>query len=406
MYYHFNKEIYIVKGAAKSCIYDLPNNRLHKLGVKAYEVLAKVIDGADINKPNEIKFMNTLVTLGLVSVVDNPLYDYESIEQIYSYKRELDFAWIEITNRCNLRCVHCYNEHGMIPKTVLTLDAFKHIVDQLCSIGIKKVQLIGGEPFLLKRDLMFSMMDYLSPRVKGFELFTNGTIATREDWTEIKGRYPNVSIATSLHSYLKEEHEKVTQVEESFNKTKQTIKILEELDIPHRFVGTYIGGICIGSDCELGKPSRRDFVRLSGKANLSLYDDDLLRKRIITEKTVHSGMIKEKLKALYEESCFATHLYIGSDLNIYPCPMERRLCHGNIMEGELKDMLVPSILNYSKNNVHGCKDCEYRYLCRDCRPDSLYGLVTEKPWYCTYDPYRGKWESFDEFKQRISLAGE
>lgn len=406
MYYHFNKDVYFVKGASRSCIYDLPNNRLHKIGGKAYDLLSKVANGADVTNPDEIKFMSSLVSLGLVEIVDTPTVDYKGIDEIYSYNRKIDFAWIEITNRCNLRCVHCYNEHATIPKAVLTLDAFKHIVDQLCSIGIKKVQLIGGEPFLLNKDVLFSMMDYLSPRVIGFELFTNGTIATHKDWIEIKHRYPNVSVSTSLHSYLKEEHEKVTQVNDSFNKTARTIEILKQLGIPHRFVGTYIGGICIGSDCEMGKPSRRDFVRLSGKANLSLYDDDLLRKRIITEKLVHSGIIREKLKELYEESCYAVHLYVGSDLNVYPCPMERRLCHGNIMEGELKDMLSPSILNYSKNNVEGCKDCEYRYLCRDCRPDSLSGIITEKPWYCTYDPYQGKWESFDEFKQRISFTGE
>lgn len=403
MYYHFNKEIYIVKGAASNCIYDLPNNRLHKIGESAYDVLTKVINGTDITDPMEIKFMNTLDSLGLVSIVDCPTNDYEDIEKVYSYKRDLDFAWIEITNRCNLRCIHCYNEHASMPKTTLSLNDFKHVVDQLCSIGIKKIQLIGGEPFLLKKDVLFAMMDYLSPRVKGFELFTNGTIATREDWIEIKNRYPNVSVATSLHSYLKNEHEKVTQVHESFDKTEQTIKTLIELDIPHRFVGTYIGGLTIGDNCEIGAPSRRDFVRLSGRANLTLYDEDLLKKRIITEKTVHSGDLKEKIKTIYEESCFAIHLYIGSDLQVYPCPMERRLSHGDIRERELKDLLKPAILGFSKNNVDGCKDCEYRYLCRDCRPDSLTGRIGEKPWYCTYDPYQGKWESFEEFKQRISL---
>lgn len=406
MYYHLNKEVYIVKGAANNCIYDLLHNRLHKIGRDAYEVLSNVICGKNITDLQELKFLNTLANLGLVSIIDRPQNDYEDIENTYSYKRELDFAWIEITNRCNLRCIHCYNEHATMPKTVLSLDTFKHIVDQLCSIGIKKIQLIGGEPFLLKKETLFTMMDYLSPRVKGFELFTNGTIATRDDWIEIKNRYPNVSVATSLHSYLKHEHEKVTQVEESFNKTEKTIETLKELNIPHRFVGTYIGGVKIGTDCGIGEPSRRDFVRLSGRANLSLYDDDLLRKRIITEKMVHSGNLREKLKTIYEESCFAIHLYIGSDLQVYPCPMERRLSHGNIMEGELKDLLDSTILNYSKNSVKGCKDCEYRYICRDCRPDSLTGEIMEKPWYCTYDPYRGKWESFEEFKQRISFSKE
>ena len=80
--------------------------------------------------------------------------------------------------------------------------------------------------------------------------------------------------------------------------------------------------------------------------------------------------------------------------------MERRLCHGNLKGATLQELLNPNILNYSKDEVNSCKDCEYRYVCRDCRPDSLTGEVSEKPWYCTYDPYTGQWESFEAFKQR------
>ena len=67
----------------------------------------------------------------------------------------------------------------------------------------------------------------------------------------------------------------------------------------------------------------------------------------------------------------------------------------------IQDILKSQILHFTKNEVEGCKDCEYRYICRDCRPDSLTGNFNEKPWYCTYNPYSGEWESFDEFKKRI-----
>ena len=28
----------------------------------------------------------------------------------------LDFLWLELTNRCNLQCVHCYTEFRRIPE--------------------------------------------------------------------------------------------------------------------------------------------------------------------------------------------------------------------------------------------------------------------------------------------------
>ncbi|HLT42986.1 MAG TPA: hypothetical protein VKZ95_09805, partial [Sphingobacteriaceae bacterium] len=43
--------------------------------------------------------------------------------------------------------------------------------------------------------------------------------------------------------------------------------------------------------------------------------------------------------------------------------------------------------------VDVCKDCEFRYICQDCRAylknsDDLYS----KPLKCTYNPYEGVWE--------------
>ncbi len=401
MYYSFDKDIFLVRGAKHNCIYDLPHNKLHKIGKNEYCLLIRVANGQDIVDSNEQRFLDTLVSMGIVHHSDYSQESPISIEDAYAYDRKLDFAWIELTNRCNLRCIHCYNEHAECTKTTMSIDDFKWVVDQLCQVGIEKIQLIGGEPFLLNRKVLFEMMDYLSGKVLGFELFTNGTIATEEDWNEIRNRYPNVSVATSLHSFIEGEHERITQVNGSYNKSKDTIKLLKSLNIPHRFVGTLIGGLTIGEDKEVGEPSRRDFVRLSGRANLSLYDDNLLAQRIITERMMHGGELRERLKDIYESNCFATHLYVGCDLNVYPCPMERRICHGNLKGKTLKELLDSRILHLSKDKVEGCKDCEYRHICRDCRPDSLTGNLNEKPWYCTYDPYSGRWESFEEFKTRL-----
>lgn len=48
--------------------------------------------------------------------------------------------------------------------------------------------------------------------------------------------------------------------------------------------------------------------------------------------------------------------------------------------------------NIKKDDIHVCKDCEYRYNCTDCRAfvenDDLYG----KPLKCRYNPYTALWE--------------
>lgn len=48
-----------------------------------------------------------------------------------------------------------------------------------------------------------------------------------------------------------------------------------------------------------------------------------------------------------------------------------------------------------KDQIEVCKDCEFRYICTDCRayledPDNLYS----KPLKCGYDPYTCEWEEW------------
>ncbi len=96
-------------------------------------------------------------------------------------------------------------------------------------------------------------------------------------------------------------------------------------------------------------------------------------------------------------NCFSYKLYIDSKLNIYPCVMERRISYGNLKNANLKQLLQKNIetVNFTKDNIDSCKECEFRYCCFDCRPDSLLNDFHAKPWYCTYNPKKGEWNERD-----------
>jgi Radical SAM superfamily/4Fe-4S single cluster domain len=61
----------------------------------------------------------------------------------------LNFLWLEITGKCNLRCTHCYAEsaprgtHGS-----LTRCEWHAIIADAKQVGADTVQFIGGEPTL------------------------------------------------------------------------------------------------------------------------------------------------------------------------------------------------------------------------------------------------------------------
>lgn len=49
----------------------------------------------------------------------------------------------------------------------------------------------------------------------------------------------------------------------------------------------------------------------------------------------------------------------------------------------------------TKDQINVCKDCEFRYICTDCRaylenPDDIYS----KPLKCGYNPYTCEWEEW------------
>ena len=402
MYYSLNKEVFLVQGPVNSLIYDIPNNSLYQVDKPTHDFIIKAVSGEVVDS-HDVELLQELVDSGILVVSDKAVRFQSIDEYLNSNMRKISFAWIELTNSCNLRCVHCYNEKADIRKRFMTYDDFVKAVDGLVALGISKIQLIGGEPFTMKRELLFDMMDYLSPKVDSFEIFVNGTLTTADDLDEIKRRYSNVAIATSLHSYIESEHEKVTNVKGSYAKTVALIRHAKGIGLPVRYVGTLMSNLDIGEQLDFGNPSRRDYIRMSGRANMKLYNRRLLREKAITPDYFKFDDLKDRIMYNHNESCFATHLYIGSDLNVYPCPMERRLCHGNLRDGNVGDMLKEDILNYSKANVDSCKDCEYRYICLDCRPDSLGGGINEKPWYCTYHPETASWDDFDTFADALGI---
>ncbi len=60
----------------------------------------------------------------------------------------LQYIGIELTNRCNLRCQHCFNCSGEGALQELALAEVVNIFDQLRQMGTTRLRLSGGEPTL------------------------------------------------------------------------------------------------------------------------------------------------------------------------------------------------------------------------------------------------------------------
>jgi len=96
-----------------------------------------------------------------------------------NHGRQINYLRLAVTDRCNLRCFYCMPEEGikyMPKKELLTYEEMERVVRIMAGMGIKKIRITGGEPFLRK-----GMMDFIQTltNIDGVEklnITTNGTL--------------------------------------------------------------------------------------------------------------------------------------------------------------------------------------------------------------------------------------
>ena len=74
---------------------------------------------------------------------------------IDKFNRKINYLRVSVTDRCNLRCVYCMPEQGIIhkqPADILSFEQIYKIVKVAAGLGIDKVRITGGEP-LVRKDL-------------------------------------------------------------------------------------------------------------------------------------------------------------------------------------------------------------------------------------------------------------
>ncbi|UXP32469.1 GTP 3',8-cyclase MoaA [Reichenbachiella agarivorans] len=93
--------------------------------------------------------------------------------------RQMDYLRIAVTDRCNLRCFYCMPAEGIqyLPKKdLLSYEEIIRITQILAELGVKKVRITGGEPFL-RKDLMSLLHQIKSiDGIESLNLTTNGVL--------------------------------------------------------------------------------------------------------------------------------------------------------------------------------------------------------------------------------------
>ena len=139
---------------------------------------------------------------------------------------------IEVTRRCPMNCVHCYNNLPLNDDTrsdELTYEKHCRILDQITEAGCFWLLYTGGEIFA--RPDFLDIYTYAKRKGLLITLFTNGTLITPEAANHLAKSRP-FAIEITLYGRTKETHERVTRVPDSYEQCMRGIHLLMERRLP------------------------------------------------------------------------------------------------------------------------------------------------------------------------------
>jgi radical SAM protein with 4Fe4S-binding SPASM domain len=399
----------IVDGAKYSACIDFKNTQIFRLNssartiIKIGEEKLTIAEAAERLKPKfEAKevtsFIEELHSKGIVELEESTSSDDVEPEKILP---KLNMLWIETTCECNLRCIHCYASAEDKSKTDnLSTEEIKQVLDEASQIGCHDVQFTGGEA-TLRSDLK-QLIDCARAKNINVEVFTNGT-NLNESWAEFFSE-KSVQVAMSIYSHKAGTHDAITGVPGSFERSINSLKQLkahgvtvrcaivamktneDELEETIRFLSNF------GAKIRLPDP-----IRPSGRGKgLENWPEKYGLKFLQTKPAFIVN------RSLYERNrqwnnCWYGKAAITCRGDVLPCVFARDQIVGNIRKQKLSRIVrskaLLSLWRLTKDKVEVCKNCEYRYVCEDCRPwaTGLTDNLCAKSPRCTYDPYTGEW---------------
>lgn len=98
---------------------------------------------------------------------------------IDKFGRKINYLRLAVTDRCNLRCQYCMPAEGIqyeAKQNILSYEEIIFLVENLVALGVNKIRLTGGEPFVRKDFiLLLQKLDSING-LEEINITTNGTL--------------------------------------------------------------------------------------------------------------------------------------------------------------------------------------------------------------------------------------
>ena len=209
-----------LKNLEEPCVYDIENDELYELGKDAYQFLLRCSQGEKpaVRKEDE-EFIQYCLSEGLVRWADTPFQRKQSVYQ--SPIPSLRYLELQLTDRCNLQCRHCYLGQGR--QQDLPFEQVLRILKEFEEMQGLRLLLSGGEPLLHPQ--FWRVNDLLRNYDFRSVLLSNGTLITKKAAKRLQVHEVQVSL-----DGMKEGHESL-RGRGTFRKALTAIDHLHEASI-------------------------------------------------------------------------------------------------------------------------------------------------------------------------------
>ena len=351
-----------------------------------------VISGKTLQEceAKDIGFSYKLSELELISsnIISLKRSSQDFFEEYFKGEPQLTNLHIEITSRCNERCVHCYIPNDNKVNNIEP-SLFYNILEQCNDMKLLHLTLSGGEPMLHP-----NFCDFLK-KCKEYDfsinILTNLTLLNDDIISEMK-RNPLLGVQVSLYSMNSDIHDEITQMKGSFEKTKNAILKLIENNIPMQISCPIMKqnknnyndvkewakkhNIHVGDDYTIIAKYDHTTQNLSNR--LSIDEVEELINNIVDTDIKYVEKIEEEIERKkntpyddYVCSVCNSSICITESGNVYPCAGWQDNVVGDVKETSLKDIWensekVKYLREVKKQDFPKCIQCLEKDYCTMC----------------------------------------
>jgi len=210
----------VLKHLEEHYLYDIEKDELYELNEDGYQFLLRICRGErPLLQQEDKEFIRFCLDENLITFSETPLQ--KKIVLNPSPVPSLRYLELQITNRCNLQCRHCYI--GGDSHQDLSTKQIQKALEEFEEIQGLRLLLSGGEPLL--HPSFWAVNEALGSYMFRSVLLSNGTLISKAVARKLRVHEVQISL-----DGMKEGHESL-RGKETFEKTIQAIDHLQEANI-------------------------------------------------------------------------------------------------------------------------------------------------------------------------------